>query len=821
MTSIIVGAIFKSENMLNDFLARFCFHFQSHKNLKLFILKDPYFNSNELSFSSGMDSLAQPDIQRLLHENSFELAFKQVIDIDAVLSEITGCTACLIYDVDFYKKSYIALKKVAKKFYYCDPLKTRQEGSNFIQASLDLLPKKEKDNNETSSLSKFLKLKESLRLQEFEKATIFATGPSVNEFREFNYAKSINIYCNSTILDDELLKSAPPNILTFADPIFHFGVSEYANSFRASCKEFLNVYIDCTIIIPIKYYALALCLFPGYKERIIGLPFTKDRPVNFEITKERFYTYTTSNILTLSLLPVATTFAKSIRLIGCDGRKVSDDSYFWNHGSSVQINDKMKAIQKAHPGFFDINYNEYYFEHCHNLSRMLFIAEDHGWSFSHLGPSFIPALKSRSTVFEDNQVLKSDKDPQPQAFVIIEPDGLKIGDGHYEIWHRSLEKVTNDQGFPTFILHNKKSSLYQNDSSFPVFNRHSWSMLPCEKEDLHEALSASDSYIIFTNNLQEAFANTNAFSDYKIIHLYMYYGSILHLKALLDFKKSYEANHDCTVYISLTLSYEAIRFDHEKNYFWGHKFGHFKSILLEAQYFSPNVKVFAMTDRFAKFIFRNYDVLLPTLTHPILEEGITCPVNHSFSHSKVPEILLLGRYTIGKFPSDYFKIISQILDSSNFSIKIRGSSSHSDALNHLSHKYQDRIIRLPEELSSIEYNNSFQSADIVLIPYLPDNFLMRSSGLLVDAIMNEKPIVCFGQSSISDTVLDKSIGIYCNLMNSSSIINATKTILNNYSMYKKSIRTYKNFLNQTSTFNAQFQSCISDKVRFSSNVMSV
>ena len=418
MRRIFVANIFQNESGLVDFLSRFCHHFKFHKNLSLLLLRHPSFDPKKVDFSLNVDSLVPPDISHVLRSNKFELVFKEVRDVSQAISELGGCNCCLIYDENFYKKNHASLKKLTAKFYYCDPVLTRQEGSNFIQASLDLLPQKDKLSNEANSLSKFLRLKKNISDLCFDKATIFATGPSVADFQNYEYSKSLNIYCNSTILDGRLLETAPPSILTFADPIFHFGVSEYANSFRTSCAEFLDKYDQCNILIPIKYYALALSLFPAYQDRIIGIPFTKHKPINFEITEENFYTYTTSNILTLLLLPVATTFAKSVRLIGCDGREVSDDSYFWSHGSSVQINDKMKAIQKAHPGFFNIDYNEYYFEHCHNLSRMLILAEQSGWNFSHLGGSLIPALKYRA--YSSNHKLdQSASSKQSQVFVLL------------------------------------------------------------------------------------------------------------------------------------------------------------------------------------------------------------------------------------------------------------------------------------------------------------------------------------------------------------------------------------------------------------------
>ena len=818
MKRIIIASIFNNAPQFIDFLARFCHHFQFHESICLIVLVDPSFNYKQIDFNSDIDSLVPPDISRLLVENNFDIVYKQTKDVDIALSEIGNCQACLIYDENFYRKNHLCLKKITKKFYYCDPVKTRQEGSNFIQASLDLLPNKDKANNEKISLSKFIKFKSSIESKVFEQATILATGPSVSNFKEYDYTGSLNIYCNSTILDHELLKTAPPNILTFADPIFHFGVSEYASSFRSSCKKFLESYSDCVIIIPIKYYALALSLFPDYKERIIGIPFTKHKPINFEISEKNFYTYTTSNILTLSLLPVATTFAKRVRLIGCDGRKVSDDSYFWNHGSSVQINDKMKAIQKAHPGFFNIDYNEYYFEHCHNLSRMLLLAEEQGWKFSHLGPSFIPALESRAIISGTEQITKSVTDPQSEAFIIIEPDGLQKGDGHYEIWHRSLEKEAKARGLSTFVFHNKKSKLYSAKTDIAAFDNHSWAVGFYEREKLEDMLRDTPTYSTFVANLKDAFAELGDFSTHGAVSLYMYYGSIHHLQALIEFKKYFDAKKGAKLNINLTLSFEAIRFDDKRTYFWGDKNGHFKSILLESQYFFPSIKVFAMTDRFAKYVFKQYDILLPTLTHPILS---TPPENHAnqynnlnvYKESHQPNILLIGRFTVGKFPSNYFDLLGYILMNSNVNLKLRNSLQHVKSIESLTSVFKNRVTLLPEKLSNHEYENAFQSTDIVLIPYLPANFLMRTSGILIDAVMNEKPVICFGQSTISDIVFKHKLGIYCNSYTQSSLLSAINLIYTNYNLYKNSVSRYKYYLIDNASFTKQINDCFDDSAK--------
>lgn len=821
MRRIIVGAIFKDNKTLVDFLSRFIHHFQFHKDIRLIILRDPELDINKVNYSLCIDSLVSPDIPLLLRQNRFDIVFKQITDTKTTLSELGACTACLIYDEGFYKKNYASLKEITKKFYYCDPLKTRQEGSNFIQASLDLLPNADKSANEANSASKFLKLKEALGELDFERATIFATGPSIAKFKEFDYSKSLNIYCNSTILDQELLETAPPNILTFADPIFHFGVSEYANSFRVSCGEFLKSYANCVIIIPIKYYALAISLFPDYHDKIIGIPFTKHRPINFEITEKDFYTYTTSNILTLSLLPVATTFAKSVRLIGCDGREVSDDSYFWSHGTSVQINDKMKAIQRAHPGFFNIDYNQYYFEHCHNLNRMLLLAEERGWNFLHLGRSYIPALKSRAVISSEEQASKSEvrncvADSQTRAFIIIEPDGLRKGDGHYEIWHRNLEQVAKRRNIDTYIICNKSSQLYTSTNAFPVLSRHSWQISMASYDSLDKMMQAA-SFEIFYCELKSVIENILYNKRYSVVSLYMYYGSAHHLQAFIKLKKELESSFPVLINANCTLSFESIRFTPDRKQFWGDGHGHFKSILLESQYFFPSIKVFTMTSRFSQYIFKEYDILLPTLVHPILSENMpSSPVGllktKELSSDHEPSVLLIGRYTVGKFPPGYFDLLDKILKKSNVNVRIRNSSAHADKIKSIAQKYENRVFVLPCELSDREFDISFESADIVIIPYLPDNFLMRTSGVLTDAVMHEKPVICFGQSSISDTVDRHRIGIYCNCISSQSVLSAMQLIYANYSLYQKAVVRYKNNLIKNSTFARQLNDCLADKV---------
>ena len=276
-----------------------------------------------------------------------------------------------------------------KRIARVDPIAIRQEGSHYIDIGFWLADKRAliADNS-----LKFRKLASTLG--RFEQAYVLATGPSIANYRRYDYSNALTIVCNSVINDDELMDFVQPQILVFADPIFHFGPSQYAAKFRATLARSAEKY-DYTICIPIKYYPLFTAVMPELAERTIAIPFLKDRKFNFDLNKE-FEVKTTANILTFLMVPLASTFAERIGFLGCDGRPLIENTYFWGHHSNVQFNDKMANIRAVHPGFFNIDYNDYYLEHCQTLEAQLADGEAIGKKFISLGFSHIPALSKRS-----------------------------------------------------------------------------------------------------------------------------------------------------------------------------------------------------------------------------------------------------------------------------------------------------------------------------------------------------------------------------------------------------------------------------------------
>ena len=276
-----------------------------------------------------------------------------------------------------------------KEVWHVDPNADRYEGSFYINVSFRHIRRNAAVLRENQR--KFDLLAD--RLGRREQAYILATGPSVGSYAEFDYAEALSIVCNTVVLDEALMETVRPEILVFADPIFHFGPSQYAARFRRSVRRAAAKF-DFDICIPLKYYGIFTAAMPELADRTIGIPFRKGREFNFDLVRD-FELRTTDNVLTLVMLPLAATFARRVGILGCDGRPLDENTYFWAHNRATQIDEKMANIQQVHPAFFDIDYNDYYLEHCDTLAEQLEAGEQAGWRFESLGFSHIPALKDR------------------------------------------------------------------------------------------------------------------------------------------------------------------------------------------------------------------------------------------------------------------------------------------------------------------------------------------------------------------------------------------------------------------------------------------
>src|SRR5690606_10593260 len=106
----------------------------------------------------------------------------------------------------------------------------------------------------------------------------------------------------------------------------------YAGAYRQAFLEALGDR-DCPVIVPLRDYHIYSTYFPpSVVARLVPVPF-ENRTSDTEAPKLNLLVdqavTTTSNILTLFQLPLASTIGQRIYISGCDGRPLSQNKYFW------------------------------------------------------------------------------------------------------------------------------------------------------------------------------------------------------------------------------------------------------------------------------------------------------------------------------------------------------------------------------------------------------------------------------------------------------------------------------------------------------------
>jgi hypothetical protein len=238
-------------------------------------------------------------------------------------------------------------------------------------------------------------------LAPFRKAYVFGTGPSLARATDFSYDDGVRIVCNSIVRNPDLLDHIKPHFIAASDFVFHFGPSSYAHQFRNDLIAAM-VRTGAYLLIPEQLAPLMLAHYPHIADRTIALPLTNrfdfrefSRPANVQLM-ERFKVRTLDSVLNLLMLPVASTLADDIFILGCDGRAPTDAA-FWSHHQSSQYGGLMGTVNQTHPGFFEIDYLDYYARYCSHVALVIAAGEALGKRYASLVPSYIPALADRPT----------------------------------------------------------------------------------------------------------------------------------------------------------------------------------------------------------------------------------------------------------------------------------------------------------------------------------------------------------------------------------------------------------------------------------------
>lgn len=660
------------------------------------------------------------------------------------------------------------LKRLLKgrKVYEVDSHAVREEGSFYIEGNLWL--QSGKDSLIEDCRLKFNHLRS--KLARYEKAYLLATGPSSYRSQHEDFSNSLVIGCNSLFLDEELMSFASLDILVFGDPIFHFGPSRYASEFRQKLVQAVRRY-GFTIIIPFKYYPLLVDNYPELEPFTIGIPFRKDRSFNLDLLDD-FCLKTTANILTFLMVPVGATFAKQLYLLGCDGRPMEEDSYFWQHNRATQFNAEMENIRLVHPGFFNIDYNEYYETHTAALEEQLESCREAGIQVTNRTFSYIAPLQAihphgLAGISQLTQDLLKPLASKEFLFISVHPNG--------ESGRSQFSGCLAGMGGGSLAIIRKGDEAGGDEAVCPALG----AVPPTATAGLPQEIRQW--YGNFVDPLRLVLRELRVFQGTMVLYLDSANAASLNyfLIALRELDCS-----NCRVVVNMGGFHDLFGNPDACSYL--------KEVLQESKDLREKLPLYLGSDSpgIAGLLCREGE---RPLEIPVLLQEIPEPPAKTES-SDVFEVYYPGGADFQEGFGQVAGIIQACHDANlpkdiQFTVNCQSSADSERA-----GKEVKRIAALSRPvnlhgsaLNDKEAESMMSRCDLVLLPQEPEAFAHRLSTNLLNALMSGKPVVCSQGTWAGDLATRLSFGLAYDIQNPASVVDAIRTIHANHAKWASQV----------------------------------
>lgn len=663
-------------------------------------------------------------------------------DTDALLSDIRHDRDILLVwsksAADDIAGTVAAMRKHGR-YYEIDPDQTKMEGSFLLWAGARNLV----DAEEVLETSR-RRLAEFVATIKTDKVYVFGTGPSLSDYvANHDFDDGVCIVSNSMVKNTALLTALKPRVIVAGDPLFHAGVSRYAAEFRRCLTDALDL-TGAVFCVPMRDHHIYQAALPErLRERLIAIPFDAARPYNCDLRKN-LYVNPKANVLTLFLLPIASTLAREVRIVGCDGRPLDEDEYFWAHDKAAQFNDEMDNIKRVHPGFFLQNYADYYADHCKVTAESVEALEREGRTVRSMTPSYVPALRDRYA------------DPLEQPgrvgeVISIDPDALG-NFGHFLSYDGRLRDQAERLGVAFGVFGNKAFDKSQVDGwncLEPVFSLHSWTVGNRPKGPAPEDVAT------FERELSRALELRRARGLTRATALYMYCGSLPHLGVLMNVIEAYP---ECRV--NLNLFWTSFIPYREPAYVaqWRDT--------LERALAHPRVTVTTPTESLSSNLEQAFGLRVPVAPHP--STTFTDDVLERFTGprplSATPLVLFPGGMRPEKGFVESCAVAARLERELGRELRVvlrayeppnvpKGMVAVRDSLSGTS------VEVATEDLDDAAFARFMDKADLIVLPYKSEAFRERTSGLLIDAMLLGRPVVVLEDTWLADIAVRAGFGV--------------------------------------------------------------
>jgi hypothetical protein len=681
----------------------------------------------------------------------------------------------------------IAAMRKAGRYFEVDSALTKMEGSFLLWAAARHLT-----DAEAVLAQSRQRLAEFAATIEARIAYVFGTGPSLSDYvAHHSFDDGVCIVSNSMVKNRSLLAALKPRAIVAGDPLFHAGVSRYSAEFRRSLIEALET-TGAAFFVPLRDYHIHASALPEHlRGRLIGVPFDADRPYNCDLTKD-LYVNPKANVLTLFLLPIASTLAREVRIVGCDGRPLDEDEYFWAHDKAAQFNDEMDNIQRVHPAFFARDYNDYYLEHCEVTGTSIAALEAAGRTVRSMTPSYVPALKER-------YVDPLDQPGRVAEVISIDPDALD-NFGHFLSYDGRLREVAEARGLAFSVLGNQKFD----DSRCEgwgvldrVFSIHSWTVGNRPKGPAPEDVAT------FERELTRALERRRARGLTHTAAVYMYCSSLPHLGVLMRVAEAFqEYRFNVNLFWTCFIPYRHPAYVAE----W--------SNVLAAALNHPRMTITTPTSRLTSGIEQAFGLTIPVAPHP----STTFP-DAALSDLPAPRMLPerpLVLFPGGMRPEKGFVETCAVAGrlkaelGRDARVMVRAYEAPNVAKAMLAAR--DTLLAtdveiVSEDLDDAAFARFMSVADLLVLPYKVEAFRERTSGLLIDAMLLARPVVVLEGTWLADLAEEGGFGIVA-ADNPDAILAAIRTALGRHAELSQAAARHRETYRSTESWGRLLQTIV-------------
>ncbi|WP_111640766.1 glycosyltransferase [Marinimicrobium alkaliphilum] len=351
---------------------------------------------------------------------------------------------------------------------------------------------------------------------------------------------------------------------------------------------------------------------------------------------------------------------------------------------------------------------------------------------------------------------------------ILDPDGVDYR-GHYLAYDAKLSESFNAKGILTKILCRNDIKVGGDDGGgegyIKCFDKNSWTI--------------ATNMEVFRREVEEGLRKLVECTRGSKIILYFYTASVHHLSVLCDLARDHGS-----VYVHLNLFWEMIKDTGSVEYSAA-----IREAFDKAEKLKGRVVVSAPTAGVQRLVESACGALVPVAPHPCTAlsdsefsslSSIILEIDNQRELIKRgggnKEVIFPGASTIHKGYEIGLEAATQ-LSSLGYSCWVRDEPGY---------EIDEGIGLIPKELSSEEFKNFLASAGVIVLPYQPEGFGYRTSGLVIDALYLGIPVIAIDGTWLSEVVSHYKSGL-CVDSDPASVVDAVSKIIGSTEFSQKDL----------------------------------